>query len=84
MMSIVTGWLQIGSHQQLLRSHSVQDASVHQSFAHAGPSTAAGMAAAKGWQSMLVPALLVGTFGYAVATPLSIVLGQSVLRSMVA
>ncbi|CAK0784261.1 hypothetical protein CVIRNUC_007465 [Coccomyxa viridis] len=49
-----------------------------------GPSTAAGMAAAKGWQSMLVPALLVGTFGYAVATPLSIVLGQSVLRSMVA
>ena len=33
---------------------------------------------------MLVPALLVGTFGYAVATPLSIVLGQSVLRSMVA
>ena len=49
----------------------------------AGPSTAAGMAAAKGWQSMLVPALLVGTWGYACATPLSIVLGQCVLQPMV-
>ncbi|CAL5229905.1 g13326 [Coccomyxa viridis] len=48
-----------------------------------GPSTAAGMAAAKGWQSMLVPAILIGTWGYSIATPLSIVLGQSVLQSMV-
>ena len=51
---------------------------------HAGPSTAAGMAAAKGWQSMLVPAILIGTWGYSIATPLSIVLGQSVLQPMVA
>ena len=50
---------------------------------HAGPSTAAGMAAAKGWQSMLVPAILIGTWGYSIATPLSIVLGQSVLQAMV-
>jgi len=32
---------------------------------------------------MLVPALLVGTWGYCIATPLSIILGQSVLQPMV-
>lgn len=36
--------------------------------AHAGPTTAAGMAAAKGWRSSLVPALLIGIMGYATAT----------------
>lgn len=35
---------------------------------HAGPTTAAGMAAAKGWRSSLVPALLIGIMGYATAT----------------
>ncbi|PSC76722.1 putative membrane -like isoform X2 isoform A [Micractinium conductrix] len=33
-----------------------------------GPTTAAGMAAAKGWHSSLVPALLIGIMGYATAT----------------
>jgi uncharacterized membrane protein len=33
-----------------------------------GPTTAAGMAAAKGWRSSMVPALLIGIFGYATAT----------------
>lgn len=34
----------------------------------AGPTTAAGMAAAKGWRSSMVPALLIGIMGYATAT----------------
>ncbi|KAL4458834.1 hypothetical protein ABPG75_013699 [Micractinium tetrahymenae] len=33
-----------------------------------GPTTAAGMAAAKSWRSSLVPALLIGIMGYATAT----------------
>ena len=49
----------------------------------AGPSTAGGMAAAKGWQSLLVPALLIGTFGYSCATFVALVLGTTVLRGMV-
>ncbi|CAL8469320.1 g8861 [Coccomyxa elongata] len=48
-----------------------------------GPSTAGGMAAAKQWQSLLVPALLIGTFGYSCATFLALALGHTVLRPMV-
>lgn len=48
----------------------------------AGPTTAAGMCAAKGWKTSVVPALLVGTFGYAVATFLGVALGLTVLKSM--
>lgn len=33
-----------------------------------GPTTAAGMAAAKGWRQSIVPALLIGVLGYASAT----------------
>ncbi len=49
-----------------------------------GPSTAGGMAAAKGWKSMITPSILVGTAGYASATFLALVLGHYVLRPMVA
>jgi uncharacterized membrane protein len=40
------------------------------------------MAAAKGWRRSVVPALLVGTFGYAIATFVSIALGFQVLKPM--
>lgn len=45
-----------------------------------GPTTAAGMAAAKGWKSSIVPSLLVGTLGYAIATFLAVALGTTVLQ----
>ena len=43
----------------------------------AGPTTAAGMAAAKGWRTSLVPALLVGILGYATATFIALACGQA-------
>ena len=44
-----------------------------------GPTTAAGMATAKGWRPLLVPAILLGVLGYATATFTSIALGLHVL-----
>lgn len=47
-----------------------------------GPTTAAGMTAGKGWRSLTVPAVLVGIFGYATATFLSVALGHVGLKPM--
>jgi uncharacterized membrane protein len=47
-----------------------------------GPATAAGMAAAKGWTLSLVPALLMGTLGYSIATFAALALGRGVLLRM--
>ena len=64
-----------GSEQRVLRVLAATHPSAR-SLAHpparpppiAGPTTAAGMAAAKGWRGSLVPALLIGIMGYASAT----------------
>ncbi|CAN6869001.1 unnamed protein product [Brassica oleracea] len=45
-----------------------------------GPTTAAGMATEKGWSSLIVPGILVGIFGIAIATFLGIAFGVKVLK----
>ncbi|KAL0886528.1 hypothetical protein Bca101_010511 [Brassica carinata] len=44
-----------------------------------GPTTAAGMATEKGWSSLIVPGILVGIFGIAIATFLGIAFGDIIV-----
>ncbi len=45
-----------------------------------GPTTASGMAVAKGWESLTVPALLVGIYGYAIGNYISYPAGALVAK----
>ncbi|KAK7270885.1 hypothetical protein RJT34_26384 [Clitoria ternatea] len=47
-----------------------------------GPTTACGMAKAKGWESLVVPGILTGIFGIAIATFLGIAVGVMVLKHL--
>ncbi|KAJ0471239.1 hypothetical protein HanIR_Chr14g0727541 [Helianthus annuus] len=47
-----------------------------------GPTTASGMATAKGWDSLVVPGILVGIFGISIATYVAYFFGIFVLKRM--
>ena len=42
-----------------------------------GPATAAAMASARGWTAAVQPAIVVGSIGYAVGTPIGCLVGQA-------
>lgn len=46
-----------------------------------GPSTAAAMAVAKGWEKLVIPAILIGLWGYIIGTPLGLAISNMLMGS---
>lgn len=45
-----------------------------------GPTTAAAMASNKKWNALILPSLLTGVFGYAIATAVGVIMSKLLLR----
>ena len=59
--------------------YSVEECVISSNANLGGPSTAAGMAIAKGWTKLVTPAILVGVWGYAIGNYVGIFVGLTVL-----
>ncbi len=55
---------------------SIEEAVVAANATLGGPTTAAGMAVAKGWDGLVLPAILVGVWGYAIGNWVGLILGR--------
>jgi len=60
----------------------LEDLSLSVSANLGGPMNAAAMAIAKGWKDMVLPALLVGIWGYVIGTYLGVIIGN-LLRAII-
>lgn len=59
-----------------LLNFSLEDILVASNANIGGPTTAAGLAISQGWTKLVGPAMLVGTFGYAIGTYIGIIVGS--------
>ncbi len=69
-------WRKVLAQPERLLCRQVEQKLIERLWLAAGPTTAAGMAAAKGWRSSLTPALLIGIFGYTIATFVGVAMAQ--------
>lgn len=60
---------------KLLR-FSIEEAVLASNATLGGPTTAAGMAVAKGWDALVLPAILVGVWGYAIGNWVGLIVGR--------
>ena len=55
---------------------SIEEAVLAANATLGGPTTAAGMAVAKGWDGLVLPAILVGVWGYAIGNWVGLLAGR--------
>ena len=58
----------------------IEEISVAANAALGGPTTAAAVAAARGWKDLITPAVLVGTLGYIVGNYFGVFIGNLVFK----